>query len=728
MQFNIIIVGGGAISQQCHLPILLGKSNVNVIGVVDKSPKTRDDLALAYPELAVYADVDDINPNSYDSAVVATPAAFHFQITQSLLNNSKHVLVEKPVAFSATEAEQLTELADKNNCKLSVSLYRRFYPSVTRLKELIESEEWGKALSFDFQWGDSYSWSATSLGNMQKELAGGGVLMDIGPHALDWLCYLFGPEVRLTDYYDDAEQGIETDCGLKLAFDTNNATIEGQLCLSRIRQLGGDLIVECEKATLNLSVGERFQITIEPKGSSNGNVYHYSSPKNNSEDWFATFAKEHDDFFNAIENNCEPFLSSKSVLPAARIIDQCYATKNTVKYDWQNTSKFAEFNNLGIKKVLITGASGFLGGRIVEVLSEQTSVEIIAAVNNPNNATRISRYNNKLMLCDINSPESVGNAIDSCDAVIHCAVGTAYGDDKLIYDTTVEGTQNLLTAAKRNNAKIFVHISSLASVDMNTSASVIDEDSFTPSQSDDIYARSKLAAEQKVQEAANEGLNAVILRPTNIYGPYAPFFKVGAGKQAVTNGVALPASSANSPSNSVYVDNVVVAILTCLSKPADVTGKAYFVNDDDGFTYTDFFTAFTSAFDKPIELNAPQPIHSGEEQKLIGALVKETKNLATSKEMRKLALKLFNSPKLGFPFRWTVEKLPGVENKLRNNDGPVYKDSKAKKTSLPVIEASTKARVSNAVLETLTGTQAITSRDEAIANTVAWIKFQSNSN
>jgi hypothetical protein len=167
---------------------------------------------------------------------------------------------------------------------------------------------------------------------------------------------------------------------------------------------------------------------------------------------------------------------------------------------------------------------------------------------------------------------------------------------------------------------------------------------------------------------------------------------VGAGKQAITNGISLSLEAAKSPSNSVYIDNLVLSILYQLNSDESKL-NLYFLNDDDEITYLDFYEYFTAAFDQKVAIqeNTPAQKNSVSNGKL-SELAKEIKLLARSKELRKFLLKVFNSKKIGFPARWTVARFAFLESKLRNTDGPIYRSEKDK-SSIDVIEASTPARV-----------------------------------
>lgn len=721
-EIRIAIIGCGAISQQWHLPILVGHEHFNVVAGVDYSTQIQKDIELAYNIPTIIKDYQQLDLTTIDAVVIATPVSLHFPIAQHFLSHGIHVLAEKPLAFNYEQSSQLVELAEKNNCVLAVGLYRRLFSSLALLKDHIQQAEFGAVKGFEFNWGDFYSWSATSLGNMIKSQAGGGVLMDLGPHALDWLTYLFGSNISLLNYVDDAKGGIEADCSLHLQFDLSDTNVEGHLNLSRVRQLGGELVVEFEKAKIVLGVGERYDLTIYPKQSVLSEPVKYNARYKHQKDenWFEAFKKEFDDFSESIKGLSDNKLSGASVLPAMKIIDQCYETKTAVECTWENISTHFSLDNLPYSKILITGASGFIGGRITEVLSKNNNLEIRALVNNPNNASRLSRLNADMMQVDLTNPEQVAAAVSSCDAVIHCAIGTAFGENDVIRAVTVDGTQNLLTACAQHNVKRFVHLSSLAVMDLSANNTL---NEMSPlNESSDIYSSTKLAAEQAVKNAATQGLNCLILRPTNVYGPNSQLFKVGAGKQLLNGGLSMSNETANAPINAVYIDNLVEAVLCCLKvKGNQAQGQHYLVNDSDSGIYKSFYQAFADRFNNQVLVTTPPKSM----QETSDSIFLEFKGVFKSKELKKLLKKVYDAQKLGKLPRYIIKSFPSLENIFKNTKGEVY-TGKNNGASFPYIESSTLQTVNAAKINTELEFKQIVPTDKAIELTGDWVQFAYN--
>jgi len=153
-----------------------------------------------------YTDVESLlKDGNVDALVISTPNYLHKLQTIAALNAGVHVMVEKPMAINAQEAEQMCEAAEKSGLLLMVAHCWRFDPEVLWLKE--QSSKLGKIIrtkgtGVHTHWGPS-GWFT------QKEFAGGGALADMGIHALDTARFLLGdPQpvavyAKIGTYYKD---------------------------------------------------------------------------------------------------------------------------------------------------------------------------------------------------------------------------------------------------------------------------------------------------------------------------------------------------------------------------------------------------------------------------------------------------------------------------------------------------------------------------------------------
>lgn len=216
------------------------------------------------------------------------------------------------------------------------------------------------------------------------------------------------------------------------------------------------------------------------------------------------------------------------------------------------------FSTLKGKKILVTGATGFIGGRVVERFVLEEGAEVVALVHQYRNAVRLARFPVRLIQGDVTNAECVAKAAEGCDAIVHAAVtfaGTAEQNQRV----TVEGVRNVCESAKKLGIRL-VHFSTF-SVYGETPAGMMNED-LIKNPAGDAYGSSKLEAEQLVQEYQAAGLQASILQPTVVYGPWS-FWSTHAARLVSTGTFMLP-DLEQGLCNAVYVDDVVEAVLLCL--------------------------------------------------------------------------------------------------------------------------------------------------------------------
>src|SRR5262249_3999939 len=146
-----------------------------------------------------------------------------------------HVLVEKPMATNYADAAAMVRTAQEHGVALAVGFFRRLLPSVRMLKALLNSEWLGKPQTLEAEGGGFYNWAAATLGNMRKDWAGGGALIDYGSHLLDLLHSLFDGPGEVLEYRDNALGGVEADCRVQLRMSHKGQPVEGTLEVARLR-------------------------------------------------------------------------------------------------------------------------------------------------------------------------------------------------------------------------------------------------------------------------------------------------------------------------------------------------------------------------------------------------------------------------------------------------------------------------------------------------------------
>ena len=178
-KIRIALIGFGRMGRN-HFRVLRQTPGWELAAVVDAQATPPDDLG-AVPFLRSVAELDGVK---YDAAVIATPTATHFEVAKELIAKGKHLLVEKPIASTATQARELIELARARGTKLAVGHVERFNPAVRKLREVIREGWIGTPIHFSF----------TRVGGYPETLLqGNNVLLDLAVHDIDVLRSLVGP-------------------------------------------------------------------------------------------------------------------------------------------------------------------------------------------------------------------------------------------------------------------------------------------------------------------------------------------------------------------------------------------------------------------------------------------------------------------------------------------------------------------------------------------------------
>ncbi len=226
-------------------------------------------------------------------------------------------------------------------------------------------------------------------------------------------------------------------------------------------------------------------------------------------------------------------------------------------------------------KVLITGASGFIGSAVLRKLI-QAGHHVRALLRPESNRRNLEGLQCEEVIGNLSDPGSFDRALNECDALFHVAADYRLWvpDPVNMYKTNVTGTRELMQAALRAGIKRIVYTSSVATLGLNVDDSPADEE--TPATLDDMighYKRSKFMAEVEVKKMiAEENLPAVIVNPSTPVGPRDV-------KPTPTGRMVLDAAAGRMPAyvdtglNIVHVNDVANGHLLAFEK--GVTGKRY---------------------------------------------------------------------------------------------------------------------------------------------------------
>jgi nucleoside-diphosphate-sugar epimerase len=231
---------------------------------------------------------------------------------------------------------------------------------------------------------------------------------------------------------------------------------------------------------------------------------------------------------------------------------------------------------------LITGATGFIGGRLAARLA-QAGHPVRALARRSSDTSQLEQLDNvEIASGDLADASSLAKAAVGCELVFHCAALVSdWATVEEIKRINVVGTRSLLNACMAASVKRLIHISTTDVYGHPDTRGSVDE-SYTSPTFSNWYAQSKLEAEAEVRRAGEQGLEAVILRPATVYGPGSREV-IGEIARAIRSRNMLLVDRGRADAGLCYVENLIDALLIA-SRHESAPGQVF--NISDGLTTT----------------------------------------------------------------------------------------------------------------------------------------------
>jgi len=233
-----------------------------------------------------------------------------------------------------------------------------------------------------------------------------------------------------------------------------------------------------------------------------------------------------------------------------------------------------------VNKVLITGANGFIGNTLMRYYKQQGTAVI---------GVDLHGNGDDIIQGDIANPETISHLLEQCDVIVHTAalVSNAMKDSDM-WRVNVLATRNLIAAAKHHKVRRFVQISSIVAYG-NTAQGELDED--YPVHADGgSYVLTKLASEHAVLAAqASGGIEVVILRPGDVYGPGSRPWIIAPLEAIAKNQFMLPAKGEGF-FRPIYVDDLIRGIDLAVRHPA-AAGEIFNLSCEGYITTKEYFAS-----------------------------------------------------------------------------------------------------------------------------------------
>jgi predicted dehydrogenase len=206
---------------------------------------------------------------------------------------------------------------------------RRFYASSVLLRALMEDESLGSLRCYDWEHGVPFGWASASAFWLSRDQAGGGVLIDEGPHLLDCVLDWFGP-VGEFDYQDDNWGGVEANAMLTLKHIGRFGTITGRLRMSRTYTLKNRFLLVGNEGMASIVRSEPQNVILKRRLADRDVAMHLTLPGGEVDPFYSQL----DDFIESIGQGRQPAVPGCSALPTLELIENCYARRRRLPEPW----------------------------------------------------------------------------------------------------------------------------------------------------------------------------------------------------------------------------------------------------------------------------------------------------------------------------------------------------------------------------------------------------------
>jgi predicted dehydrogenase len=322
MKVRYGIVGFGRFAEKAIMPAIRQSYNSEPVAIQNRSLTKAKQLAALHGIPFAFESVEAlVAERSVDAVFIASPNSLHCPETIVAARAGKHVLCEKPMAMNVVECEAMIAACRENNVKLMVGHMVRLSPIVERVRDLVQLGVVGHVVRVraDFVYDGRLSSRQWLL---DRTIAGGGPIFDVGVHCLDTLRFILHDEVvSLKGELVPTPTATRTERSAQIVLRFSRGTIGTIFCSydSPIRESALEVFgTDARLSAMDFTVGSRHVKLDIAKGREDGAVQHESEEF----DVPNLYVREVNLFSECILNNTEPPLTGENGLRNQRVLDE----------------------------------------------------------------------------------------------------------------------------------------------------------------------------------------------------------------------------------------------------------------------------------------------------------------------------------------------------------------------------------------------------------------------
>ena len=222
---NVGLIGFGLAGRVFHAPLIHANPDLRLTHIVQRHG---NEAETKYPQAKLLRNSDEVfTEKGIDLVVVATPNSSHFELAAKALRAGKHVVVDKPITITSSDADELIALSHKMGRLLSVFQNRRWDGDFLTVRQILDQKRLGRLAEYESRF-DRFRPALKPGAWREEAIPGSGVLFDLGAHLIDQAIVLFGrPQGIFADLRSQRDQSVAVDSfEVRLAYPALKVTLK----------------------------------------------------------------------------------------------------------------------------------------------------------------------------------------------------------------------------------------------------------------------------------------------------------------------------------------------------------------------------------------------------------------------------------------------------------------------------------------------------------------------